>query len=140
MPDFVQAHSQRWVDHFAGQGHDVRQLAAGVEGAVYDLGDGRVAKVWRARQVAELERMQSFYADVAAAGPHFSTPEILAIERVHGVSVTYERKLPGRPLQQQLSVEDHAVDPAAARCVVEVLRALAASPATAAMRRLAVLD
>jgi aminoglycoside phosphotransferase (APT) family kinase protein len=140
MPDFVQAHSQRWIDHFAARGHDVRQLAAGVEGAVYDLGDGRVAKVWRDRRVAELERMQRFYADVAAAGLQFSTPEVLAIESVDGLSVTYERKLPGQPLQQWLTLEDHAIDPAAARCVVEVLQALAAIPATAAMRQLAVLD
>ena len=140
MPDFVQAHSQRWIDHFAGQGHNVRQLAAGMEGAVYDLGDGRVAKVWRDRPVAELERMQSFYADVAAAGLHFSTPEVLAIERVNGLSVTYERKLPGQPLHQRLTPEDHVIDPAAARCVVEVLQALATIPATAAMRQLAVLD
>jgi len=140
MPDFVQAHSQRWIDHFAGQGHDVRQLAAGVEGAVYDLGDGRVAKVWHDRRVAELERMQSFYADVAAAGLHFGTPEILAIDRVNGLSVTYERRLPGQPLQQRLAPEDHALDPAAARCLTEVLQALATIPATAAMRQLAVLD
>jgi Ser/Thr protein kinase RdoA (MazF antagonist) len=141
MPDFVQVHSQRWVDHFAGQGHDVRQLAAGVEGAVYDLGDGRVAKVWRDRRVAELECMQRFYADVVAAGLHLSTPEILAIERVDGLSVTYERKLPGQPLQQQqLTLEDHTIDPPAARCVIEVLQALATIPATAAMRHLAVLD
>jgi len=139
VPDFVQAHSQRWMDHFAGQGHHVRQQAAGVEGAVYDLGDGRVAKVWRDRGIAELERMQSFYADVAAAGLHFSTPEVLAIERADGLSVTYERKLPGQPLQQRLALEDHVIDPAAARCVVEVLQALATIPATAAMRQLAVL-
>jgi hypothetical protein len=43
--------------------------------------------------------MQRFYADVAAAGLQFSTPEVLAIERVDGLSVTYERKLPGQPLQ-----------------------------------------
>ena len=140
MPDFVQAHSKRWADYFAGQGHHVRRLAAGVEGAVYDLSDGRVAKVWRDRRVAELEHMQSFYADVAAAGLHFSTPEIMAIERVNGLSVTYERKLPGQPLQQRLTLEDHNIDPAAARCVVEVLQALATVPATAAMRQLAVLD
>ena len=140
MPEFVQAHSQHWADYFAGQGHDVRQLAAGVEGAVYDLGDGRVAKVWRDRRVTELERMQSFYAEVAAAGLHFSTPEFLAIERVNGMSVTYERKLPGQPLQQRLALDDHAIDPSAARCVAEVLQALATIAATPAMWQLAVLD
>jgi len=140
MPEFVQAHSQHWADYFAGQGHDVRQLAAGVEGAVYDLGDGRVAKVWRDRRVTELERMQGFYAEVAAAGLHFRTPEFLAIERVNSMSVTYERKLPGQPLQQRLALDDHAIDPAAARCIAEVLRALADVSATPVMRQLAVLD
>jgi aminoglycoside phosphotransferase (APT) family kinase protein len=140
VPEFEQAHSRHWIEHFAGQGYDVRPLAAGVEGAIYDLGDGRIAKVWRDRRVADLERMRSLYADVAAAGPHFSTPEILAVERVHGMSVTYERKLPGQPLQQRLAFDDHALDPAAARCVIDVLRALAAIPATGTMRQLAVLD
>jgi hypothetical protein len=140
MPEFVQSHSQHWIDHFAGQGHDVRPLAAGVEGAIYDLCDGRIAKVWRDRRVAELERMQSFYADVAAAGLRFRTPEILAVERVDGMSVTYERKLPGQPLQQQLALDDHAIAPAAARCVIDILQGLAAVSATRTMRQLAVLD
>ena len=68
-------------------------LAAGVEGAIYDLGDGLVAKVGRDRRPAELVRMQRFYADVAAAGLPFSTPEILAVEQVERTTVTYERKL-----------------------------------------------
>ena len=66
-----------------------------MDGAIYDLGDGLVAKVWRDRRPAELVRMQSFYADVAAAGLPFSTPEILAVEQVERTTVTYERKLPG---------------------------------------------
>ena len=41
MPDFVQAHSPRWLQHFRDSGYpEVVPLAAGVEGAVYDLGDG----------------------------------------------------------------------------------------------------
>jgi aminoglycoside phosphotransferase (APT) family kinase protein len=140
MPEFVLAHTQQWIDHFASQGHDARPLAAGVEGAIYDLGDGLVAKVWRDRRAAELARMQSFYADVAAAGLPFSTPEILALEQGVGTSVTYERKLPGQPLQQRLRLDDRGTDPAAARCVTEVLQALAAVPATRTMRQLAVLD
>jgi hypothetical protein len=70
----------------------------------------------------------------------FGTPEILAVEYVNGTPVTYERKLPGQPLQDQLAVEAHAVAPAAARCVIDVLQALAAVPASTAMRQLAVLD
>jgi aminoglycoside phosphotransferase (APT) family kinase protein len=140
VPEFVLTHTQQWIKHFASQGHDPRPLAAGVEGAIYDLGDGLVAKVWRDRRPAELLRMQSFYADVAAAGLPFSTPEILAVEQVERTTVTYERKLPGAPLQQRLGRDDDGVNPAAARCVTDVLRALADVPATPAMRQLAVLD
>ncbi len=140
MTEFVLAHTQQWIKHFAGEGHAPRPLAAGVEGAIYDLGGGLVAKVWRDRRPAELVRMQSFYADVAAAGLPFSTPEILAVEQVERTPVTYERKLPGAPLQQRLGRDDRGVNPAAARCVTDVLRALATVSATTAMRQLAVLD
>jgi aminoglycoside phosphotransferase (APT) family kinase protein len=140
MPEFVLNHSQEWLDHFRGQGHDAVPLAAGVEGAIYDLGDGLVAKVWRGRPATELQRMQSFYADVAATELPFATPEILRVEQVHGTSVTYERKLPGEPLQQRLDVTDREIGPSAVDCVTDVLRALATVPATASMRELAALD
>jgi aminoglycoside phosphotransferase (APT) family kinase protein len=84
--------------------------------------------------------MQSFYADVAATDLPFATPEILRIEQVEGTSVTYERKLPGEPLQQRLDVTDREIGPAAVTCVTDVLRALATVPATASMRELAALD
>ena len=137
MPDFVLAHTPAWLEHFRRAGHDPRPLAAGVEGAIYDLGHGLIAKVWRERRAAELVRMQAFYADVAAAGLPFGTPEIVAVEQAEDTSVTYERKLPGEPLGRRLGRDDPDVDPAAARCVTEVLRALAAVPATESMRRLA---
>jgi aminoglycoside phosphotransferase (APT) family kinase protein len=140
MPDLVLDHTQQWFDHFTSQGHDAKPLAAGVEGAIYDLGDGLIAKVWRERRVTELERMQSFYADVAAAGLPFDTPEILTVEQVSGTSVSYERKLPGQPLQGRLDVDDREIGAAAVRCVIDVLRDLAAVPATTSMRQLAVLD
>lgn len=110
MPEFVVDHTQEWFDHFTRQGHDPKPLAAGVEGAIYDLGNGLIAKVWRERRAAELERMQSFYVDVAAACLPFGTPEILRVEQVGGTSVTYERKLPGEPLQGRLDVADHDAD------------------------------
>jgi hypothetical protein len=140
VPDFVLAHTHKWLDHFSQQGYRASPLAAGVEGAIYDLGGDLIAKVWRARRTGELELMQHFYTDVAKARLPFKTPEILTIEQVAGVSVTYERKLPGRPLQQRLSVNDRGVDPVAARCVIDVLQALSTVPATEAMRRLSVLD
>jgi aminoglycoside phosphotransferase (APT) family kinase protein len=140
VPDFVASHTPEWLGYFGRQGHDPTPLAAGVEGAIYDLGGRLVAKVWRDRPVPELERMQRFYADVASAYLPFSTPEILRIEQVNGTSVTYERKLPGQPLQHRLDVADRDLSPAAVKCVTSVLRALAAVPATASMRELAALD
>jgi aminoglycoside phosphotransferase (APT) family kinase protein len=140
VPEFVLGHTQEWLDYFSGKGHDPAPLAAGVEGAIYDLGHGLVAKVWRERRAAELERMQRFYADVAAAGLPFATPEVLRIEQVGDTAVTYERKLPGQPLQPRVDVAGRTISPAAAACVIDVLRALATVPATVSMRELAALD
>lgn len=136
---FQQVHSAEWLAHFVRIGHPAaRPLAAGVEGAVYDLGDGTVAKVWGRRRPAELRPWQEFYADLAAGDLPFGTPEILRVDDVGGVAVTVERLLPGTPLQ----VDPEAVElpRAVTRTMVDVLRALATVPATAAMRRLPVLD
>jgi aminoglycoside phosphotransferase (APT) family kinase protein len=140
MADFVVSHTSEWLDYFGRQGHAPTALAAGAEGAIYDLGGGLVAKVWRDRPVPELERMQRFYADVASASLPFATPEIRRIDQVNGMSVTYERKLPGQPLQRRLNITHRDLSPAAVECVTGVLRALAAVPATASMRELAALD
>lgn len=141
MPEWRQAQSpEEWLEYFRLRGYrDARPIGAGAEGAVYDLGDGQVAKVWRQRQVAELTLMQNFYADVSGAGLPFSTPEILLVEEVGATTVTFERKLPGQPLQRHLGFEDRQASPDAVQCLIEVLRALADVPATASMRRLPVL-
>jgi aminoglycoside phosphotransferase (APT) family kinase protein len=132
--EYRQQHTREWAQHFARAGHpDVRPLAAGVEGAVYLLGDGTVAKVWGRRRAADLLPWQAFYADVAAAGLPFATPEIHSVEEVGGVAVTIERELPGVPLGP-------SVTPEAAGAVTGVLAALATVPGTAAMRALPVLD
>jgi aminoglycoside phosphotransferase (APT) family kinase protein len=141
MPEFRAEHSRDWLERFARRGYrDVTPLAAGTEGAIYDLGDGTVAKVWKQRRAAELSLMQRFYADVARAGLPFATPEILAVEDAGGTAVTFERKLPGQPLRARLDINDQQLDPAGARCVTTVLRALASVPATTSMRQLPVLD
>jgi aminoglycoside phosphotransferase (APT) family kinase protein len=141
MPEFMQAHAQAWLEEFSRRGYrDVAPLAAGVEGAVYDLGDDTVAKVWRQRRAAELTLMQELYADVISSALPFATPEILAVEQVEGTAVTFERKLPGRSLQLSLGSDDRQLSPGAARCVIEVLRALAGVPSTISMRQLPVLD
>lgn len=152
MPERQPVHTPGWLRWFGRRGYPaVTPLAAGVEGVIYDLGDWTVAKVWLQRRRAELMLMQHFYADIARAGLPFGTPEILSVEDVAGPDlagtpgvagavVTFERKLPGRPLQAWLGLDDRALDPAAARCVTDVLESLAGVPATASMRRLPALD
>lgn len=66
----------------------------------------------------------------ASAGFPSATPEIMKIEEVEGVAITYERELPGEPLQKWLSHEDRDADPVTADRLVEVLAALATVPAT----------
>lgn len=141
MSGFLQVHTPEWLEYFTRNGYpDVKPLAAGVEGAIYRLGDGTVAKVWGRRREPELVRMQKFYADVAVAGLPFATPVILRVEEVEGVAVTFERELHGEPLQKRLAFEDPELEPATVDCVVEVVRALAGVPGTDAMRQLPVLD
>jgi len=140
LPGFVPSRTQEWLEFFAGNGYpDAQPLAAGVEGTIYRLGGETVAKVWVRRQVPELVRLQSFYADVARAGLPFATPEILRIEQVGDAAVTFDRELHGEPLQKRLSVDDPDADPDALDCVVEVLRALATVAGTDNMRQAPVL-
>ena len=119
-----------WLRHFARAGYpDVTPLAAGAEGSVYQLGNETEANVWHRRQV----RLQRFYADVAAHPLPFPTPEIMRVMKVGDIAVTFERELPGTPLQNRLAVSDRELKPAAVAIVVGVLRALAGAPASAAM-------
>jgi hypothetical protein len=74
MPEFWQEHTREWRETFTRRGYrNVTPLAAGTEGAIYDLGDGTVAKVWGQRRAADLSLMQRLYADVASAGLPFAT-------------------------------------------------------------------
>jgi aminoglycoside phosphotransferase (APT) family kinase protein len=141
LPGFVHTHTPQWMRYFASNGYpDAEPLASGVEGAIYRLGDGMVAKVWGSKRKPELVSMQRFYADVAAHDLPFATPFVHAVHELDGVAVTFERELPGEPLQARLSDEDDRLDPAAVECLVTALRALATVPGTDNMRRLPVLD
>ena len=78
---FQQSHSADWLAYYVAAGFPrVRPLASWVEGAVYELGDGTVAKVWARRRPAELRLRQAFYADLAAAELPFATPEIMEVQ------------------------------------------------------------
>ncbi|VVJ16337.1 Uncharacterised protein [Amycolatopsis camponoti] len=140
MSDFLQEHTVEWLEYFGRHGYpDVKPLGAGVEGAIYRLGDGTVAKVWARRGVSELVRMQKFYADVAAGGLPFDTPVILGVEEIDASAVTFERELFGKPLRERLSTTADGIDHRSATAVIGILRALAEVSATAAMTALPVL-
>ncbi|MGI5292168.1 aminoglycoside phosphotransferase family protein [Nonomuraea polychroma] len=87
-----------WAGYFAERGHPgARRIGAGVEGVVYRLGDGQVAKVWTGRPPTELTRQ--VYADIAQHRLPFATPEIFEVHEHESVVVTYERELPGVPMR-----------------------------------------
>ncbi|MGW7683602.1 phosphotransferase family protein [Kribbella sp. NPDC054772] len=115
------------------------QLAIGMEGAVYRLGDERIAKVWFHAGESELRRLGELYAALDGRLP-FRTPRMLEVHRPGPYWVTVEAELPGVPL--------HTVAPAFGEpgwervrdCVVEVLAALAQVDAPPVLNRMTVLD
>ncbi|GAA2312502.1 hypothetical protein GCM10010234_66480 [Streptomyces hawaiiensis] len=134
--------SDRWVRYFARRGYPrARRLAAGMEGTVYRLRDGIVAKVWDGRPPEDFGLTRRLYADIAAHPLPFGTPEILDVEEHDGVLVSYERELGGNPLR---SDQDGGEPPARdlprreSDALLTVLRALASVPGSDAMRRLVI--
>jgi aminoglycoside phosphotransferase len=111
-----------------------------MEGAVYRLEDGLVAKVWANKQAVDLETLRAFYEELGGQSLPFATPRIQRVEEVAGTAVTYEAELPGAPLQERLAETDAAAPIDALRCVLDVLDALRETSAGPATRRLSVLD
>lgn len=141
MVEYRRRHTDEWLAHFTRRGHrDPRPLGAGVEGAVYRLGEGLVAKVWSGRPPADLDLLRRVYADIARHPLPFATPTILDTEVHDGVLVTYERELTGSPLRAEPATTAAAGDLPAAEtgALLTVLRALATVPGTDAMRGLTV--
>ncbi|MGP3968384.1 phosphotransferase family protein [Streptomyces sp. 6N223] len=141
MVEYRQRHADEWLAHFARRGHgSPRPLAAGVEGAVYRLEEGLVAKVWSGRPPADLDLSRRVYADIARHPLPFATPEILDTEVHDGVLVTYERELTGSPFRPQpvMTSSERDLPPTETAALLTVLRALATVPGSEAMRRLAV--
>lgn len=133
--------TDRWLAYFAERGHTgVRRIGAGVEGTVYRLGEGRVAKVWSGRPPADFELTRQVYADIARHPLPFSTPQILDVEDHQGVLVTYERELPGVSMRVDSAHADfeRGVSTPHSDALLGVLRGLASVPATNAMRQLTV--
>ncbi|MFD7668397.1 phosphotransferase family protein [Streptomyces sp. NPDC059788] len=141
VPNKEAPHSDPWLAHFAGRGHTgVRRIGAGVEGVVYRLGEGRVAKVWSGRPSTDFDLTRQVYADIARHSLPFSTPEIFDAEDYDGVLVTYERELPGAPMRADSAHADYERELPTRQtdALLAVLRGLASVPGTDAMRQLTV--
>ncbi|MFD5338739.1 phosphotransferase family protein [Streptomyces hawaiiensis] len=133
--------SDRWVQYFARRGYPrARRLASGMEGTVYRLQDGTVAKVWAGRTPEDFGLTRRLYADIAEHPLPFGTPEILDAEECDGVLVSYERELRGRPSRSGADGDPPARDLPRREtdALLTVLRALASVPGTETMRRLVV--
>ncbi|MET9271131.1 phosphotransferase [Kribbella sp. NPDC003557] len=117
---------------------DPDQLAIGMQGAVYRLGDEKVAKIWFHAGETELRTLAELYAELK--GLPYRTPKILSLHRPGPYWVTVEEELPGVPLYE-VAPEFGAPGWARVRdCVVEVVEALAQVEAPDVLRRTSVLD
>lgn len=127
MVDYRQRHTAHWLQHFAARGYPTaRPLAAGVEGSVYRLGEGVVAKVWSGRPPADLDLTRQVYRDIARHQLSFATPEILDVEEFQGIPVSYERELPGAPLGRDsaFSPQERDLSSRTTNAILTVLRGL----------------
>jgi hypothetical protein len=136
----VKAHDEEWVRYLRQQGYEsVEPLAAGMEGAVYRIGRGLVAKIWQGKSAADVTPIQRFYADLLTAALPFATPEILTVLDAPGTAVTIERELSGRPLREYLDGSASAASPAEVGCIAAVLRGLHEARAPQSLRDLPVI-
>ncbi|RKN39724.1 phosphotransferase family protein [Streptomyces hoynatensis] len=139
----MRTHEEGWPAYVAARGYPgARPLAAGMEGAVYALDGGLVAKVWGVRSGTELERLRRFYEALGEAVPGLATPRIVEVLRpgeAGGPFVTIERRLTGAPLGGLLGPRGPWSVPRAAGCLLDVHAALSAA-GSPALRGLAVLD
>ncbi|MEU2608249.1 phosphotransferase family protein [Streptomyces albus] len=141
MTTHPRRHTEDWLAYFASSGHPApRPLAAGVEGTVYRLGEGVIAKVWDGRPPAGLDLVSRVQADIARHPLPFATPRILGSEERDGVLVTYERELPGVPLRDDSARTPPPRDLSASEteALLTVVRGLASVPGSPAMRQLTV--
>lgn len=134
------APSEDRLQFFAARGYPAAEpLADGMEGEVYVLDVGHVAKVWKRRSGDELVSVQAFYEELAAAGLGFATPRFLEIWEHEGAPITLEPRLPGAPLDSVHPVEQPP-PPEAVAAMLDVLDGLRAAGALAAAKALPVLE
>ncbi|MEJ7839866.1 MAG: aminoglycoside phosphotransferase family protein [Thermomicrobiales bacterium] len=99
-------------------------IGSGMEGHVFRVRSGLVAKVWHDKALEALEPLRQFYDVILGLNLPFATPDITAIERVGDRTVSIERALDGLPLQDFVDPEDEHVPQVAIDAVIGVLSAL----------------
>ncbi|MEV5962059.1 phosphotransferase [Kribbella sp. NPDC051952] len=105
-------------------------IGQGMEGAVYDLGDGTVRKTWFDRRPDDVRPLQAFLDELPELP--FRTPRIRTISADdQGLAVSVEDKLTGTPLSETNVPEDEALDAFVA--IVEALGKTTAGPASKAL-------
>jgi aminoglycoside phosphotransferase (APT) family kinase protein len=107
----------------------VELIGQGMEGAVYDLGDGTVRKVWFERRVEEVLPLKAFLDELPELP--FRTPRIREVGVVDGRTVSVEDKLTGVPLHEAGLAEEVALEAFVA--VVEALSGTTPGPAARAL-------
>lgn len=108
----------------------MKLIGQGMEGAVYDLGDGTVRKVWFERRPEDVRPLQAFLDELPELP--FRTPRIREITAGDdGLAVSVEDKLTGVPLHEAGLPEEVALDAFVA--VVEALREVRPGPASKGM-------
>jgi hypothetical protein len=137
--DYRQYPSDHWLEYFRRAGNSsVRPIGGGVEGAIYKLRPGVVAKVWAKRKIADLEAYARFYSDLQSHELPFETPLIRKIYLVDGLAVTEETELHGRSLQDEFE-DDRVISERNAVRFVDILSALREIPWFSSARDLPVL-
>jgi aminoglycoside phosphotransferase (APT) family kinase protein len=136
----MQKHDNNWLDYFKTTGYpNATPLAVGMEGAVYSLGNDKIAKVWASQSAANLKLLQRLYSEIATHELQFQTPEVFEIIEARGSFITIERELHGTPLRQDAASGDKKLAPDEQACILAVLHVLATVTATQAMKSLPVL-
>ncbi|TDD16730.1 aminoglycoside phosphotransferase family protein [Kribbella turkmenica] len=105
-------------------------IGQGMEGAVYDLGDGRVRKIWFDRRPDDVRPLKEFLDELPALP--FRTPRIREIAAgADGQAVHDEHLLTGTALNESGLTESEALDAFVA--VVEALGPTTPGPASKAL-------
>ncbi len=109
-------------------------IGQGMEGAVYDLGDGRVRKIWFDRRPDDVRPLQAFLDELPPLP--FRTPRIREVSAdANGQAVSEEDKLTGTELHEAGLTEEQALD-----AFVGVVEALGPTVPGPASKALPVLD